>query len=211
VIHNIDDSKNMTKAAPSRYVNPFADREHVLDLEERYLQEDSKRFYPDHVALSAGERIRNGRDLRGNLQKIFRWKLESFLYRFPWVRQFPDGVSDVQLRVAIEAAMDANRDEPRTILEAIRVLDDLEYVGIPVASAFLTAVYPCEFTVIDRQAYKALGVPFKDLSPEEYAYYLHFCRQQAARLKVSLRGYDRALWQRGSEMGARPACRSSRT
>jgi len=102
----------MTRSLPS-YRNPFADQQQVSDLEQRYLQEDAKREYPDPVALSAGDDMRNRRgDLRGNLQKIFRWKLENFLTRFAWVRQFPDQatISNRQIEVAIDAALIAEPD-----------------------------------------------------------------------------------------------------
>jgi len=90
------------------------------------------------------------------------------------------------------------------IIKALRAFDDLPWVGIPVASAFLTALHPCRFTVIDRQAYKALSVDFPGyLKPDEYRAYLSFCRRQAADLGVSLRVYDRALWQLGWERGRR--------
>jgi hypothetical protein len=191
-------------AARPIYRNPFAGQQQVRDLEHRYLREDSKRLYSDQIALSAGEDIRGGKDLRGNFQKIFRWKLESFL-RFEWVLRFPDEqtISDGQIKAVVESALDADSDEPRTILEAIQKLDDLPSVGIPVASAFLTALHPCKYTVIDRQAYNSLSImKFPNSpSPEEYLHYLFFCRQQAYRLGVSLRSYDRALWQQGSEIG----------
>jgi len=65
----------------------------------------------------------------------------------------------------------------------------------------LMAMRPEYFTVIDRQAYKALSADFRDpISPAEYFEYLEFCREQADLFGVPLRKYDQALWQFGSEI-----------
>jgi len=184
------------------YASPFTEQQQVLDLEQRYLQGDTS-VYSDEVALAAGNGIRARSELRKNLQTIFRWKLQTFLKRkWQWVVEFPSkDVSDSQIEAAVSTAL-ASTDDPKTIIEAIRAFDDLPCVGIPVASAFLTMLYPCRFTVIDRQAYKALCAPFPNiLRPREYLSYLEFCKGQASNLGVSLRSYDRALWQRGADLG----------
>lgn len=189
--------------AQPKYSNPFADRRQVIDFEQRYLKGDAKSQYPDSAALAAGQAILKHDNMRENLQIIFRWKLQSFLKRFNWVTEFPSTeISDNQIQEAMDAAQNADCDVPRTIEKALRILDALTYVGIPVASALLTAIHPLRFTVIDRQAYKALCVVFpNNLRPVEYLCYLDFCKGQATRLGVSLRAYDRALWQKGSERG----------
>ena len=189
--------------APPGYAIPFENRQQVIALEQRYLEGDARALYPDAAALAAGEAILSNDNLRENLRIVFRWKLQSFLKKFKWVKKFPGNeISDNQIREAIDVARNADCADPRTIETALRVLDALPYVGIPVASAFLTAIRPSRFTVIDRQAYKALCVAFpKNLQPEEYVHYLDFCKGQATRLGVSLRTYDRALWQHGSERG----------
>jgi hypothetical protein len=138
--------------------------------------------------------------VRENFQAIFRWTLQSFL----WIRRlakFPDGTLADEIKNARAAIIDASTGQSETILEALRVLDGLPLVSIPVASAFLTAVYPKQFTIIDSQAYKALSVAFPNsLSPGEYLHYLNFCRRQADWLGVALRCYDRALWQLGRSL-----------
>jgi len=57
------------------------------------------------------------------------------------------------------------------IRAAIEAFKDIHGVRVPVASAFLTAMDPEQFTIIDRQAYKALGVKFRD-GTSEYLEYL---------------------------------------
>lgn len=96
------------------------------------------------------------------------------------MRVWPDGIPEEELREALSAAQKATASDEASIRDALQKLDNLPKVGVPVASAFLTAMHPEQFTVIDRQAYKALGVEFReDIS--EYLRYLEFCRQEAAR------------------------------
>jgi hypothetical protein len=188
--------------ARPNYRNPFVVRKEIDDLERCYLQKDAKRSYPDLAALAAGAAIRNRVEVRENLKQIFRWKLETFLKRrIRFVIEFPQHISDCQIEKTIDTALLAI-DQPNSVGEALRAFDDLPGVGIPVASAFLTALDPSRFTVIDRQAYKALDVEFaNNLKTNEYIFYLEFCKGQAALFGVSLRSYDRALWQYGSELG----------
>jgi hypothetical protein len=156
--------------------------------------------------LAAGASLLRNVDIRSNLRFIFRWKLQSFKNRFPWVRAWPDGIPEEKLSEAVTAAQKATMSNEESIRDALQKLDNLPYVGVPVASAFLTAMHPEKFTVIDRQAYKALGADFRqDVS--EYLRYLKFCQQQAARFKVSLRDHDRALWQFGAEIPRRKTAR----
>jgi hypothetical protein len=70
------------------------------------------------------------------------------------------------------------------------------------------ALDPTRYTVIDRQAYKALDIAFpNNIKPDEYLCYLDFCRTRAKELGVSLRSYDRALWQHGSEINLKQTSR----
>jgi hypothetical protein len=59
---------------------------------------------------------------------------------------------------------------------------------------------PTKFTIIDRQAFKALGTPFR-AGASVYLDYLRFCRDEAKRLRVTLNQHNRALWQRVVEIG----------
>jgi thermostable 8-oxoguanine DNA glycosylase len=176
----------------------FTDKSKVLLLEQQYLNDISE--YPDEKALTAGQAILAYENLQENAQTIFRWKLQSYWKRnFRWMKEFSE-IFENQLLPAMDAAIHADDDEPRTVIQALRVLDDLRGVGIPVASAFLTAINPYKFTVIDRRAYEALEAVFPNSpSKDEYISYLNFCRAEAVRLGVPLRAYDRALWQKGGK------------
>jgi len=175
---------------PPQYQLPFTSEEQIGSLVREYNQSDATLRWPDHKALEAGSRIAAGDFSSENLQQIYWWKLESFFDRFEWVRQFPAPNDASKVELALRAAKEA---DDSTVLTALRTLDDLQGVGVPVASAVLTAIHPDKFTVIDRQAYKALKVPFRSPSPSEYLHYLNFCRESAAHFHVSLRDLDRAL------------------
>ena len=185
-----------------RFRSPFSDAHQVRDLVRRYLLRDANQPITDAQILAAGAAILRGEDLRGNLRLVFRWKLESFLPRFPWVRSFPDSIPDATLINAVAIARKALPTDKASVRAALQKLDDIPYVGVPVASAFMTAMHPDRFTVTDRQAYKSLGCAFQD-GISEYLEYLAFCHAEAKRLAVTLREHDQALWQYGKDLGTR--------
>ena len=83
-----------------------------------------------------------------------------------------------------------------------RVLDLLDGVGVPMASALLTVCEPTRFTVIDYRAIETLQT-FGELdSSPSYSVYLQVCRALAQRVKTDLRTLDRALWQWSKEHDA---------
>ena len=130
----------------------------------------------------------SGNDPRTNLTIIVNWKLESF-------RRFkPEGLlkenSDEEIADAVRLAADAKTDR-----SGIAVLVGLSGVGIPVASAILTAMFPLRYTVIDKRALTSLGHPKNDGTIKFYIQYLAECRRLADLYKVELRTLDRALWQ----------------
>jgi hypothetical protein len=121
------------------------------------------------------------------------WKLEAFLFLKParnLDRNDDEEVADA-LRLAVQA---------KTERAAISVLCGLTGVRVPVASALLIAINPQRFTVIDKRALRALGVPASnDVTIEFYLEYLRARRELAGRYHVDLRTFDRALWQWSDE------------
>ncbi len=149
-------------------------------------------------AFAAGAELRSGTgDIRVQLRCIYRWKLNAFVHRF-----IPDKVPDELLNnaVVLARAAIANPDDEAAVCAVLVAFKAIRGVSVPVASAFLMAMDKDRFTIIDRQAYKTLGVSFRD-GIAEYIAYLWFCRRETARLGVSLEDYDRALWQRGVVIG----------
>jgi hypothetical protein len=179
------------------YLLPFDTQAQIEELVQEYEKYDATLRWPDESALKAGKLILAGHLSSENLQQIYWWKLESFFDRFEWVRGFPAPNEWRKVEAALQAVVNTT---DYTLLDTLKILDDLSGVGLPVASAVLTAVHPDRFTVIDRQAYKALRVPFRNPSHSEYLYYLKFCRGKAEHYRVSLRDFDRALWQSGVQI-----------
>jgi hypothetical protein len=181
-----------------QFHSPFSSVADIRPLLQRHRADDAKAKVRDQQAFAAGKQLLEGARVRKNISIIFRWKLQSF-YRFPWVRAFPEESSDEDINLAVARARDARASDEASVSEAILAFTRLRRVGIPVASAFLAAMHPRQFTVMDRQAYKALQVSFRPSIPG-YLKYLQFCRREAKRLGVSLRKHDEALWQYGKQM-----------
>jgi hypothetical protein len=78
---------------------------------------------------------------------------------------------------------------------AVAVLTALHGVGIPMASAILTAINPERYTVLDFRALESLGITNWPENVAFYVFYLEACRELAAKHGKSLRTLDRALWQ----------------
>ena len=130
----------------------------------------------------------SGDDTRTNLRTIVEWKLGSFSHLKPW--RIVEKNSDEEIADAVRLAADAKTDR-----SGIAVLVGLSGVGIPVASAILTAMFPLRYTVIDKRALTSLGHPNNDGAMKFYLEYLAECRRLADLYNVELRTLDRALWQ----------------
>ena len=154
-------------------------------LAKRYEDDDEK-------ALQAGKNIVGGQYTRENLRTIFLWKTngrgQSRLLRN----------TDAEIEDALRLA-----DNAKTERAAIAVLCGLDGVGVPVASAIMTAVKPEVFTVIDFRALESLGVTSYTMGADLYLAYLQACRKLSSQNQVSLRALDRALWQWSNERGSR--------
>lgn len=142
--------------------------------------------YPPHdddAAFEAGRKIRAGDYARANLDEIVRWKSRR---RAALIAQNSDAEIADALRLALLAK------EPRS---ALAVLTGLKGVGLPMASAILTALDQETYTVIDLRALQALGAPDLDVDINFYVReYLPACKRLAAEAGVGLRTFDRALW-----------------
>jgi hypothetical protein len=155
-------------------------------------------------AFDAGARIRQGKstDIKGDLKIIVEWKSPRSVHYIS--RNEPK-----EIQAAIDLAI-SRHDE---VVEAVSALTKLVGVGIPMASAILTAIFPERYTVIDFRALEALG--HKPESVDFYEEYLTFCRSLAADLAqrgvihpqkdhsapTVLRALDRALWQWSASKG----------
>ena len=152
-------------------LTPDRTRSKILALASAYCRENDGEA-KDANALRAGSALLSGDDARTNLRTIVEWRLESF-------RRFkPEGLleenSDEEIADAVRLAADAKTDR-----SGIAVLIGLFGVGIPVASAILTAMFPLRYTVIDKRALASLGNPTDDGTIRFYLEYLAECRRLA--------------------------------
>lgn len=190
--------KKKARAIP-KYACPFSTKKQVIAESESYGRLDEKNEITEDDCLKGGRYLLQSKNLRENLQVVFRWKLQAFRKRLSWVDRFPDGAINEHICHALGPARSLSaQSSDADIRYAINVLTCLPTVGIPVASAFLMAMHPKDFTIIDRQAYKALKAKFREpMHPDEYVAYVRFCRSRSDDLGVTLRDYDRALWNCG--------------
>jgi hypothetical protein len=150
-----------------------------------------KRYkYADDVnALKAGQKIAAGQATRDNLIEIFDWKTKG-RGRSRISKNTDDEISDALILAA----------SARTDRAALAVLLGLRGVAIPVGSAILTAVAPERYSIIDFRALWSLSVhPAPVYTVDYYIKYLEYCRATAPSANLSLRSFDRALWQYSKE------------
>ncbi len=89
----------------------------------------------------------------------------------------------------------------------IEILKDIDGIGIPIASAILTVLYPDDFTVADYRVAAALekimGEKIRNPANSVKAYraYINICLDIGKKNHLSLRNVDRALWGRDSYEG----------
>lgn len=164
----------------------------LLALEESYGYEQ------DDDAFAAGKRIVEGDYSIPNLKKIIEWKSTR-------IAGLIERNSSADVEKALRFAVNPRTSER----SAIETLCRVNGIGIPVASAILTMVYPNKYTIIDFRALESLGVKEgrgQD-TVEYYLDYLNACRVLAREHHVSLRTLDRALWQWSKEHGDAKSCR----
>ncbi len=161
------------------------DPSEITGLAARYGSEQ------DEEVFKAGSYIRDGNYSRENLKVIVRWKSARKI-------AFIDDNTDSEIARALRFAADTRTSEKL----AVEILDRLHGVGLPMASAILTAIHPDKYTVIDFRALESLGVSkWPTDSIDYYVSYLQKCRELAHKHHVDLRTLDRALWQWSKEHG----------
>ena len=171
--------------------------EKLQALADEYVNNKAE-MVREELAFNAGSRIRQRKstDIKSDLKSIVEWKSPRSVHYI-----CKNEVEKVQ------AAIDVVISRPEDVPGAVSALTELIGVGIPVASAILTTMFPDQYTVIDFRALEALG--HDQAGIEFYRQYLEFCRSQAKALadheririqsgfpaETELRTLDRALWQ----------------
>src|ERR1035441_863782 len=146
---------------PPRFVPQF-DPSEIDALAERYG------YAQDDDALLAGKRIASGDYSRGNLKVIVNWKS-------PRRAALIDDNKDEHIAVALQFASAPTTPEAM----AVAVLTALHGVGIPMASAILTAINPERYTILDFRALQSLGI---ENWPDTIGFYVHYLDRKSTRL-----------------------------
>ncbi|MGA2084008.1 MAG: hypothetical protein ABSG60_00640 [Terracidiphilus sp.] len=178
-------------------------KEKLQELADRYVQNKAE-MERETLAFDAGARIRQRKstDVKGDLETIVKWKSPRSVHYI-----CENSTEEVQ------AAIDAAISKPENVQEAVSALTKLTGVGLPVASAILTTIFPDQYTVIDFRALEALG--HDQAGVEFYRQYLEHCKSLAKSLgesseiqiqsgypaETELRVLDRALWQWSASKG----------
>jgi len=142
----------------------------------------------DRDMEDAGRRIVNGAPTPKNVEEVYRWKSHRRMDLF--VQNTEEEIAE-----AVTGAIAA-----KTPREAVESLARLKGVGVKMASAILTSMFPELYTVCDFRASEALGV--RDGNDVDfYVEYLDACRRMAKEYGVTLRDFDRANWQWSKKRG----------
>ena len=158
---------------------------HLYNLEDYLFEQVSRRFAEEQTLIPF------------DFFAIVIWKSSRVKTRVK------KGLDDAgrTVRTLMNDVAKARRPEDK-----VRLLTQLDGIGIPVASAILAVCYPSRFTVLDHRAWETLadcdleGLPgATPTTPESYVRYCEACARFAAREGVSLRDLDRDLWGRSWE------------
>jgi hypothetical protein len=114
---------------------------------KKYWDENPNELGLERTAFDAGRRILEESDFSAkNLENIVRWKSPRVIHHI--------GKNDPE---KIEAALRKAIDSSASVQEAVSALIELRGVGVPMASAILTTIFPERYTIIDFRALEALG------------------------------------------------------
>jgi hypothetical protein len=162
----------------------------VLKFDPSEIDALAERYCPaqDNDALNAGRLIDTVNYSKKPLKVIVDWKS-------PRRAALIDENQDGEITAVLELAGKSSTSEAM----AVGLLTTLRGVGIPMASAILTAIHPEKYTVLDYRALESLGVNNWPDTVGFYVHYLEACRELAVRYGKSLRDFDRALWQWSKE------------
>jgi hypothetical protein len=161
----------------------------IPGLVERYVAADETRSVGDRELEPIAPRVRSRAFLtRPELHKVARWKATRSAGRI--LRNDPAYVEEVT-RVALSTESERFRIEVLTVLDG---------VGWPMASVILHWFHADRYPILDFRALASVGAP----PTQRYDFtfwneYTTFCRGGAEAAGISMRDFDRALWQHSYE------------
>jgi len=202
------------------------DRKEVLEKIKEWLDNNSEEGENTKYTMEIGKiAFKKGYLLKGQFLLFAEWKLYTGRFKEPNLRKCDKNSYDKIKTITGKALNIIKKSNPKDDLtqvkEAIDILDDeLEGVGVPVASSVLTLMCPERFGVIDTlqlpkifdkfdrelfQNYKNIEKWFtrcnkeekknKYCTVEEYIEYLDFIRGLAEDLNKNTRDVERALFE----------------
>ena len=192
-------------------VDQFADAsvDELVDQLRRKLPSDKLLRLAQDFSYRNGEQTLDGRGADFREQGYLTLQQASELVKWKTARQWNNfrkrnRNEDVE-RLTATAARCAD-ERPEFPEEAARILNELNAVSYPTASAFLTALHPEMFGILDVRTWRALhrltGSSAFDrgkrtlFKPEEFRRYTLLLRRwSACEQAVSPRLIDKALWQ----------------
>ncbi|MGC4868939.1 hypothetical protein ACLQ3B_26265 [Micromonospora sp. DT53] len=164
---------------------PAITRDFVLHWSARYQVKPLEIDVLDVVGPAVAKR---GYYHRSDLRQVVLWKSPRST---TYIERNSDNDIEDLTRMALAAPEGLNH----------RILCLLDGVGVPIASALLTACEPSVFTVTDFRAIETLWAHGEVSQRPKYVPYLQVCRDLANRVETDLRTLDRALWQWSKERG----------
>ena len=158
----------------------------------------------DTAILELGARIKKKKSIaRKEYIEIMSWKLGNRNYGTWFMRNSQEKLDSCFTLDFFEENYDCITTRKR--LDSL--CDLLSYIGVPVASAFLAAIFPNEYGVIDRFSLLALGMHKNapnqyikkemEISKDDYLEYLNKIREISAKTKLTPKEIDNALMTKG--------------
>jgi len=125
---------------------------------------------------------------------ILRWKLRS---QYGRQERWRKGNTEEVIRSVTGVALTIIHPDPDYELELrVGLLCTLRGVGVPVASAILTLVFPECYGVIDFRAWQQVfGAEASAFSVNDYKRYLNVIRPLARELGWTVQEVDLAIWE----------------
>ena len=129
-----------------------------------------------------------------DFEMILRWKLAQQYKRQSELRK---GNTDKIIRKVTSVALNISHEEEDYEIDLrLNLLMSLRGVGLPVASAILTLVYPDKYAVIDFRGWNQLfGEKKQSFTISDYKKYLREIRKLAGELGWTPQEVDLAIWE----------------
>ena len=129
-----------------------------------------------------------------DFEAILRWKLAQQYSRQVELRK--GNTNEIIKTVTYVALNITHEDEEYEIDLRLNLLMSLRGIGVPVASAILTLVYPEKYAVIDFRGWNQLfGERKQSFTIRDYKRYLIAIRKMAGELDWTPQEVDHAIWE----------------